>query len=969
MHKWITFSLKHPVSVILILTVLTLISFAGLKEVRIDSSTEAMMPKQSKAYQLNERAKEIFGDNKTFSITAIEASHGEELFSLKALQKLNLLVEELEEFKDFNPQLEKKRLTLLLTAGGIKETQRAEKKQENVQGSPESAADLEDELDNEILNNAPSSKKLPIPELPSDPDIWNLKRKISTDYHVVPSIPEKNFDYSGYTPVNISSLKKHLDPVACRQLDTLMLVLEINKPSDQVITKDEFSRILDQWNSLSRYKSMEIIKTFLNPVSGEDFIGTADELKQRKFLEKNSEGKFILPSNEQEFETYKKILLRNPAYKSLLYSINDKGTIRALAMTMLLRPLKNHDEIFNFFYLTIKKYNTAPLTLTPMGILVEQKYVKDSMIDDLKSFIPFVIIMIMISFFFHFRSIRGVILPTVTVLMATIFTFAIMGFAGIPITIVVNMLPPLLIAVGSSYSIHIYHQYLHDQEMIHMEGKRKGLLISMKHISLTVLLAAGTTFVGFLTLTTNQISSLRHFGIFAALGTLLAMAIASMLIPSVLSILKMPPKKKTDSITTHSGNTSGITVKIIEALSALSIHRPGTVLFLSLILISAFSWGITKIQIETAPIRMFKPSSYLYQSDLKMGELFDGTLTTNLIIDSGKKNGAKDPKFLIEIEKLRNWIISPDNRNNYHLLHTSSFSDVIKRMHMAMNNDDQRYYSIPESASTVTDYLEIYSGEDRDSDGRFDSLEQFTDSEYRYVNILIRFGSINNKILSTNIIKAGQEHIRKHASENPALNKYRIIQTGEASNLITLADLVVKGQVTSIILTLLIVALLIFFLFKNVKAGLLALIPISVSIIITYGFMGFFNIPLDIPKAILAAVALGIGVDDTIHMLKTLKHNIKKGLPINEAIEATHHEAGLAIIYTSLSLIIGFSILLLSDFVPGQYLGAMIVLTMVSTTIAALALLPAAIVFFKINLSEQSDLKIFRRQSLKNLKN
>lgn len=329
----------------------------------------------------------------------------------------------------------------------------------------------------------------------------------------------------------------------------------------------------------------------------------------------------------------------------------------------------------------------------------------------------------------------------------------------------------------------------------------------------------------------------------------------------------------------------------------------------------------------------------------------------------------KDPEFLCSIDDLRNWITSPQNRKDYHMLHTTSFSDVIKRMHMAINNDDPEFYGIPEKQSIITDYLEIYSGEDRNSDGRFDTLEQYVDRDLRYVNVLIRMGSINDKIISTRIMKKGQEHIKNHMAGHSSFKNYRIIQTGAASNLITLAELVVRGQIISILLTLIIVAVLIFILFLNFKAGLLALIPISVSIIITYGFMGFFDIPLDMPKAILAAVALGIGVDDTIHMLKTLKFHLKAGLSIEESIKATHREAGMAIVYTSLSLVLGFSVLLLSDFVPGQFLGAMIVLTMISTTIAALVLLPASIIFFKIDLSRQNRFRIFRRLNFKRLSN
>ena len=124
--------------------------------------------------------------------------------------------------------------------------------------------------------------------------------------------------------------------------------------------------------------------------------------------------------------------------------------------------------------------------------------------------------------------------------------------------------------------------------------------------------------------------------------------------------------------------------------------------------------------------------------------------------------------------------------------------------------------------------------------------------------------------------------------------------------------------------------------------------------------MGYFNIPLDISKSLLAAIAIGIGVDDTIHMLKTLRLQLKRGLPMKEAIVMTYREAGIPIIYTSLALIFGFSVLLLSQFLPIFFLSILMILTMVTTTISALVILPAIIILFDLKIDKELDWKIFK---------
>jgi len=175
-----------------------------------------------------------------------------------------------------------------------------------------------------------------------------------------------------------------------------------------------------------------------------------------------------------------------------------------------------------------------------------------------------------------------------------------------------------------------------------------------------------------------------------------------------------------------------------------------------------------------------------------------------------------------------------------------------------------------------------------------------------------------------------------------------------------LSDLILKGQILSVIITLFLVAIIIFLLFRNWQAALISIIPITTSIVITYGIMGYLDIHLDSSKALLAAVAIGIGVDDTIHMLKTLRHNLRKGMSMTDAMNKTHREAGLAIVYTSLALIFGFSVLIISEFVPVQYLGVLIAMTMISTTISALVLLPSVIILLKLPLEKELQWKIFK---------
>ncbi len=991
MRRWIEFNVRHPRIVILVIIAVTALSGFGFKSLYFDGSTEALMPKEDMAYRLGERAKEVFLDSRTFMMTAIEPEGKSRLFSPGVFALINNMVNEIEEFKDFNREAEERRLALLLETGKISVIKKTvpEKLLPEKKGKTLRKDKLESELDKEIFGN--EKKKVPEKPLPlkkkktvskneleseldseifgdgkkagprkksavSEPeDIWDLSRPVTGKFYVKALRKRNSFNPELYTPVTLGRLKEKLGEDALPQLNTILRYRELNNlRADHRLTRDQYMEIVESWETVYLYKSMEIVKSFINPISGEDILGSKGELKPVSFIPEDENGMRILPQTEKEFAEYRKKILNNPALKNGLYSMDKNGKIRALAMSILLRPRHDHIDIFNYFMALIEKYNRAPVKLTRIGLPVIQKYIRDFMKQDLLRFMPLVILVVIMTFFLNFRSVRGVFLPTVSVILGTFWTLGIMGLFRIPITLVVNMLPPLLVAVGSSYSIHIFNQYILDREEIEREGRKAGIISSMSHISITVMLAALTTFVGFMTLTVNQVSSLRDFGIFAAFGTLLAVLISSALIPSALVMMKLLPFKKKEK------KSNQFVLKILELFNRLALRHAKPVVIIAFILIASFSYGIKNIRVETSPLFQFKKDSYIYRSDIRVGQLFNGSALVNLVIDSGKKNGVKEPEFLKLTEEIREWILRKENREKYLFLHTLSFGDVIKRMHKAMNGEKPEYYSIPGKRSTIEDYLELYSGEDRNSDGRVDSFEQFVDPNYRYANILIRVGSLKDKLFSTSINARGQERVREYLKSHPVAGKYRWYFVGETINFTVLSNLIIRGQILSVILTLLIVALVVFFLFQNWQVGLLSLIPISTSIILVYGTMGYLNIPLDIPKALLAAIAIGIGVDDTIHMLKTIRHNLLAGYSLEESITISYREAGMAIVYTSVALILGFSVLLLSEFVPVFYLGWLVASTMIATTVSALLLLPSVIILFKIPIYRENGSRIFK---------
>jgi hypothetical protein len=160
---------------------------------------------------------------------------------------------------------------------------------------------------------------------------------------------------------------------------------------------------------------------------------------------------------------------------------------------------------------------------------------------------------------------------------------------------------------------------------------------------------------------------------------------------------------------------------------------------------------------------------------------------------------------------------------------------------------------------------------------------------------------------------------------------------------IKMAHHIVSGQFFSLLLSFGIIAVIVTLLFCNVKAGILSLIPMGVAVTINFGIMGWLGINLDTVTSVIAAITIGIGVDDTIHFLNTFRYFRAAGNSMDKTIEKTLNVSGTAIIYTSLALILGFAVLALSSFKPVILFGVLMGITMTATTLGALLILPAVI--------------------------
>jgi len=694
-------------------------------------------------------------------------------------------------------------------------------------------------------------------------------------------------------------------------------------------------------------KKTGIVDTLLSPLTAKDISGEDDVLETYDLIETGPDGQRRIPRTNAEIDAFRERLTRNPAYENRLYATDSQtGRITDFAVLIKFSGTLPREEIICAIIDIVDTYPELEIFIS--GVPYVAKHFNDYIQRDLFRNVPLIILVVTLIFYLNFKSMRGVFLPLFTLSMAEIWTIGLMGHLGYKITSIGITLPPLLISVGSSYAIHVLNQYYADFSLITPGEKRAGVKTAMTHISVTVFLAGFTTFAAFITLTTSYVSAIQEWAIFSAVGIAFTVFISITLIPCALVLL---PHKYPKSLSKKYHNrTSTFVEKLLAATANVAVHHHKKVFALLGVILVVSIAGALRLKVDTDILHYFKTDDPVRVNVRTAGDKFGGGWGFSVIIDSNEPDGVKSPEFLNTVESIRDWLTADQNAD-LNIGRTDAFGDFMKRMHMAMNNDDPAMFKIPETRMDIIDYLEIYSGDDDNSDGRIDEFEPFVDPYFQKSNILVRLSHKTAERIGTSKVKSILGEIESHLTATLPDN-YSFAVTGYPAIEVQLAHYVVTGQLLGLVLSLGIVALVIMFLFKKIAAGPLALIDMGVTIIINFGIMGWFGISLDMITSVIATITIGIGVDDTIHFLNTYRHNKHKDISNSEAIEKTTFVAGKAIVFTSLALTAGFLVLVTSSFQPIILFGLLIALTMVNTTIGSILLIPSAIRLTGIELDQ-----------------
>ncbi|NQV36673.1 MAG: MMPL family transporter, partial [Candidatus Marinimicrobia bacterium] len=554
---------------------------------------------------------------------------------------------------------------------------------------------------------------------------------------------------------------------------------------------------------------------------------------------------------------------------------------------------------------------------------------------DMKKMIPLVISIIILILLVLLRSFKNMILTMGVVFISTIWAFGLMAYTGIPIYAVSTMIPVMLIAIGVADGVHLFSHI--DLFLVNNPSatKKEAVINMVSEMWKPVVMTSVTTAVGFMSLLTSEVYPIKYFGMFTAFGVLVAMVLSLTLIPAGIMIVGLPKVHKQKRSSKDDKPTQVFAHKFAVGLLKYRWITIG----LTTIILALSLYGTSKVWINSSFLDKFEKDSDIVLTDQFINKNFGGTSTINLILE-GKENGIfKSPEVLLQIDAMQNEVET---------LHTvgSSFglTDYLKRMNRVMHADDAAYNTIPESSELIAQYLLLY-----EMSGDPENLWQVTDYDYNRLNVTFQLKGDNSKIIDGALDRI--ESYRDRLEDYGVEMKF----AGSGYKALVFTDLILEGQIKSLVLSLIIVIVLLSFMFKTIKVGLIAATPIFITALISFGVMGLMGIALNTTTALLSSITIGIGIDYAVHFIDRFRANNKHSGNFNLAIKQTMHHSGRAIVFNAAVVIAGFMVLLFSVFPPNRELGALVSMNMFTSFVGTLTIMVLIITQVKLFKSKPSS--------------
>lgn len=536
-------------------------------------------------------------------------------------------------------------------------------------------------------------------------------------------------------------------------------------------------------------------------------------------------------------------------------------------------------------------------------------------------------VVLVLSLFFFNATLVGVIGPLLVVLMSVLLTVGIMGFQGWSIGIFFGMLPSLLCAIGVAQSVHILIDY--QRNFIETHDRNAAIKEAIRKVGGPCLLAATTTAVSFLVMIVSDMQSLRELAVYAAIGIMATFCIAIAVLAVTLS-QKQGTAPKLENIYTDFSVHNSVNSWIESAIQS-NIKFPGAIVVFSLAFMLVSGWGLTKLQVQVEMIEDFKPDVVIRQHTEFVETQMSGNASLVYLVDTGVSDGIKSLEFVQQLERFQNYADTLDLVRD-----TRSINNVLKELNQSFHADQAQWFKLPDSKELLSQYLLVYEF----SGG--EQLPDFVSHDYSRTALKLRLAMASSQEIEEVIAK-----LDAFLVENP-ITAESIKTTGMGLLWVKIGEYIIETQIASYMLVFAMIAIVVSIVFGSIKIGLVSMIPNLGPIFVCMGLMGWAGIPLDHFKVMLGTVALGIAIDDTIHLVTRFRSRFMAIGSYDRAMARCLRDVGPALVITTLILVGAFATYGFSEMQTLASFGYLLAISITLALIADLYLMPCLITKLKL---------------------
>lgn len=547
-----------------------------------------------------------------------------------------------------------------------------------------------------------------------------------------------------------------------------------------------------------------------------------------------------------------------------------------------------------------------------VGRIFGQKVYLENLQKEFVVFLGLAFLVVIIFLWLSFRSVYGIVVPIVIVLVAIVWTLGIMKLLGKPIDIMTVMLPTMMFVAGMSDVVHFFSKYF--EELAKGTDRSKIYPLILKEVGFPTFLTLITTVVGFLSLLFSSIKPIRDFGIYTSVGVVIAFILTYTFLPALLYFFT--PKKL---VTVHGSNNR--TTNLMRNGLFWIFRNQRTILVITVLVMIVSVIGMFKVRVNNILLEDLSEKVKIKQDFNFFDEHYSGVRPFEVLITLKDPNRKVwDREVLLEINKVDEFI-----KKEYNAGFIISLPQIVKSIHRSMGDS----YSMPDTA----DYAAIKDAIIENKKNK--DLKLVVNTEGTQTKI-----SAKTRDMGSMLIAEHNKNLFAFIDENINKDMFEFNITGAAHLMDRNNEYMVTNMTQGFAFSVIIIAFLTFFLHRSWRMVLVFVLPNLIPLIIIAGLMGYMGIELKAATSLVFSIAFGIATDDTIHFISRLKIELGYGKSLMYAFKRTYFETGKPIILTTFILLGGFLSLMTSNFQSTYYFGFLICVTIIIAVLADIFLLP-----------------------------